>query len=275
MASLFSFSGIAWCLVTQTNALAGFTSPYTPTGRSALIPAPPWHYAGQLMSLELKVARDAAQALLPAGFTATGMGAAHFCDWQSTTDGTELLDPVYAQYKELILLVEAEYAGQRVFYCPFIYVDQDLSLARGWLQGWPKKIGSVWITRSYALDHPAAAPLRAGVRLGASLAVKDRRLAEAAINLTGEGADPIGFLAAPAYGLVASTTLLGDAPDRGTPTLARAVMSEKQISTAHGATGELQLYASPRDEVSLLGPEEVVRASTCAVALTVDGATTQ
>lgn len=261
--------------MTKTDSLAGFTSPYTPSGRSALIPAPPWHYAGQVISLELEVARDAAQSLVPYGFTATGIGAAHFCDWQSTTDGTELLDPVYAQYKELIVLVEAERAGQRVFYCPFIYVDQDLSLARGWLQGWPKKIGSVWITRSYDLEHPAAAPIRAGVRLGASLAVKDRRLAEATITLTGGPADPIGFLDAPAYGQVASPTLLGDTPDRGTPTTARAVVSEKQIGTAHGATGELRFHPSPRDEVSLLEPERVVRASTCTVALTVVGASEQ
>ncbi|ALG10121.1 acetoacetate decarboxylase family protein [Kibdelosporangium phytohabitans] len=258
--------------MTHPDFLTGFTGPYTPSGRSALISAPPWHYAGQVMSLELEFARDAAQSLLPHSFTATGEGAAHFCDWQFTTDGTELLDPVYAQYKEHIVLVEAERSGQRVFYCPFIYVDQDLSLARGWLQGWPKKIGSVWITRSYELEHPAAAPHRAGVRLGASLAVKDRRLAEAAITLTGEPAEPIGFLAAPTYGQVATPTLLGGTPDRGTPTTARALVSDKLIGTAHGATGELRFHPSPRDEVSLLEPERVVRASTCTVALTVVGA---
>lgn len=261
--------------MTLTDSLTGFTSPYTPSGRSALIPAPPWHYAGQVMSMEIEVGRDAAQSLLPGGFTATGLCAVHFCDWQYTTDGSELLDPVYAQYKEFIMLVEAERAAERVFYCPFIYVDQDLSLARGWLQGWPKKIGSVWITRSYGLEHPAAAPLRAGMRLGASLAVKDRRLAEATITLTGGPSGPIGLLAAPAYGLVASPTLLGDAPDRGSPKLARAVVSEKLIGTSHGATGDLRLYPGPYDEVSLLDPERVIRASACTVALTVVGASEQ
>ncbi len=38
-----------------------------------------------------------------------------------------------------------------------IYVDQDISLLRGWLQGWPKKIGQTWLTRSMPLIHPAAA----------------------------------------------------------------------------------------------------------------------
>ena len=61
--------------------LSGFTPPYTPSGRSALIPAPPWHYAGQLLSLAFDVDRAAVQSLLPEGFgSATGAAAAHFCE---------------------------------------------------------------------------------------------------------------------------------------------------------------------------------------------------
>ncbi len=250
----------------------GFLPPYTQSGRSALLAAPPWHYAGRVLSLELDVDQQAAQSLLPAdGGRATGRGAAHFCDWQATTDGSELLDPVYAQYKEFFLVVEVDRADARVLYCPFIYVDQDLSLARGWLQGWPKKVGSVWLTRSYELDHPAAARVRPGTRLGASASVKDRRLTDAALTVTDDPAEPIGFLAAPTFGLIAAPTLLG-APDRGTHTLARAVVDERVIGPAAGATGQLELYDSPRDEVSLLRPQRVRRASTCCVALTVTGA---
>jgi hypothetical protein len=72
----------------------------------------------------------------------------------------------------------------------------------------------VWLTRSYALDHPTAAPTRAGSRFGASLAVKDRRLAESVVTLAEEAAEPIGFLAAPTFGLLPSATLLGARGDR-------------------------------------------------------------
>ena len=252
--------------------LTGFTPPYTPSGRSALIPAPPWHYAGQLLSLAFDVDRAAAQDLLPDGFgQATGAAAAHFCEWQSTTDGSELLDPAYSQYREFLALIEVERQGARCFYCPFIYVDQDLSMARGWLQGWPKKFGSVWLTRSYDLDHPAAAPARAGSRFGASLAVKDRRLAEAALTLTGEAAAPIGFLAAPSYGLVPAPSVLG-APDRGSPTLARAAVTNKVQGPAHAATGTLRFLDSPRDELALLQPKAVTAASVSTFAMTITGA---
>jgi hypothetical protein len=117
--------------------------------------------------------------------------------------------PDLAQYKEFLVLVEADRGGARASYCPFIYVDQDISMVRGSLQGLPKKIGSIWMTRSYDLDHPAAAPIRDGTRFGASLSVKDRRLAEATITLNGAPAEPIGLLAMPIFGLVGSPTLIG------------------------------------------------------------------
>src|SRR5438552_18289630 len=160
--------------------LAGFISPYTPSAQSSLLPPPPWHYAGQVLSLLFEVDSATAQCLLPDGFgRATGCAAAHFCEWQWTTDGSELLDPIYAQYKEFVALIEVERDGGPVFYCPFIYVDQDLSMIRGHLQGMPKKLACIWMTRNYELDHPAAARMEIGCRIGASLAVKDRRLAEA------------------------------------------------------------------------------------------------
>jgi hypothetical protein len=71
----------------------------------------------------------------------------HFADWQATTDGRELLNPVYAQYRETIVVVEIERPDGTLSlfnFCPFIWVDQDISLVRGYLQGWPKKLGSTY-----------------------------------------------------------------------------------------------------------------------------------
>jgi acetoacetate decarboxylase len=252
--------------------LSGFTPPYTPSGRSSLIPPPPWHYAGQVMSLAFQIDREAGQSFLPDGFgAATGSAACHFFEWQWTTDGSELLDPIYAQYKEFFVLIEADRGGARAFYCPFIYVDQDMSMVRGWLQGLPKKVGSVWMTRSYDLDHPAAAPVRKGTRFGASLSVKDRRLADAKITLRGGNAESIGFLAGPTFGLVGSPTLIGN-PSAGNKRLVRAAVNLAVRGPAFAATGELQLFASPRDELAALRPRSVTAASLSTFALTVVGA---
>ncbi|MBF0168149.1 MAG: acetoacetate decarboxylase family protein [Alphaproteobacteria bacterium] len=252
--------------------LNGFTPPFTPSGRSALLPAPPWHYAGSVLSLSFPTDRSAAQSLLPDGFgQATGRAYGHFCDWQATTDGSELLDPAYAQYKEFFVLIEAERANGPGLYCPFIYVDQDISLVRGLLQGWPKKLGSIWMTRSYGLDHPAAAPLQKGSRFGGTLAVKDRRLAEAAITLSGQPGEKLGFLAIPTFALIAKPSLL-DSPDSGPKTLAKAKIEGVTAGTFHAGKGTLRFLESPRDELALLAPLGEAEASLGTFAMTITGA---
>jgi hypothetical protein len=246
----------------------GFTPPYSPTGRSSLVPPPPWHYAGQILSLAFAVDAAIAQGFLPDGFgPATGRAVVHVCEWQATSDGWELLDPAYAQYREFFILLEAERAGAAAMYCPFIYVDQDISMARGW----PKKMGSVWMTRPYDLDHPAACPCRAGTRLGASLAVKDRRLAEARVELDGSDGPRLGFLSTPTFGLVARPSLLNGA-DPGIPILARATVGDFVAGRFHGGSGELRLFDSPRDEMAALAPRGPVGASLGHVAFTIAGA---
>ena len=58
-----------------------------------------------------------------------------FLDWRSCSDGgAELLDPARSQYKEFFITVNALYEGEEVAYCPYIWVDRDFALARGWIQ---------------------------------------------------------------------------------------------------------------------------------------------
>ena len=54
---------------------------------------------------------------------------------------------------------------------------------RGLVQGWPKQIGSTWMTRSFDLPSKASPVVGPGGKFGATLAVKERRLMEATITL--------------------------------------------------------------------------------------------
>ncbi len=116
-----------------------FTAPFTSSGRSAIVPSPPWHYAGWMMNVAIRCdTANSVKVVHPALGRLTGKGCIHFVDWQATTDGRELLDPIYSQYRETIVIVEIERPDGRLFnFCPFIWVDQDISLIRGLLQGWP------------------------------------------------------------------------------------------------------------------------------------------
>ncbi len=254
--------------------LHGFTPPFTPRGTASIVPPPPWHYAGWLVSVEFECDRARAAPFVPESLgKASGRGTVHFADWQATTDGSELLDPVQAQYRETIVLLElVRPDGSAANFCPFIYVDQDVSLVRGHLQGWPKKMGSTWLTRSLPLEHPAAAPLRAGTRLGATLAVKDRRLVEARLELTGRPGAPLGFAARPTLLTVGLPDLTR--PERP-PELrhVRSIVKDPVTSAWHEARAELAFLDAPREELPELAPHAVTRASAGWMGMTIAGAT--
>ena len=250
-----------------------FTPPYTVSGRSALVAPPPWHYAGWLLNIAFGFdAARGADLVPPVIGRTTGEGCVHFADWQATTDGSELLDPVQAQYRETIVVLEVERPdGSRCGFCPAIWVDQDVSMLRGLLQGWPKKMGSTWLTRSLPLDHPAAAPLRAGTRLGASLAVKDRRVIEAEARLSGEPGRPLGFLEAPTLGIAGLPDLREPARAPALQLL-RADVVQPTASGWHAASATLRVFEHPREELSLLGELQAGDASAGWFGLTVVGA---
>ena len=91
--------------------------------------------------------------------------------------GEELLDPVRSQYKECFVVVRCKWQGEHYSRCVFIWVDKDFALARGWYQGYPKKLGQIWMTRPVTVGR-AGPRLEPGGRFGATLAANDRRLAE-------------------------------------------------------------------------------------------------
>lgn len=172
--------------------LNGYTAPRTPRGTSSLAPTPPWNYVSNSLAIEFEADPAKVAAFLPDGLGPdSGLCAVYFAEWQFATDqGEEYLDPVGSQYKEAIFLVSARYRGEPVAYCPFIWVDQDVALMRGLAQGWPKQIGSVWVTRAFDLPSKASPALASGGRFGASLAVKDRRLVDATVTLREETNTP-------------------------------------------------------------------------------------
>jgi acetoacetate decarboxylase len=174
--------------------LKGFTVPLTPQGQSALATLPPWHYSSDCIAVEYWTNPDAIQALLPPGLSldqkSNGRAFFWFLDWQFTGSNDEVTDPARYQYREAFALVEAIFDGKPVNYCPFIFVDNDAALARGWTQGFPKKLASVYQTRTFAAPSAAAAPLAPGSRFGASVAAHGERLATARIQLEQRVKDP-------------------------------------------------------------------------------------
>ena len=77
-----------------------------------------------------------------------GAVALIWADWQSAGDDlSEVLDPVRSQYKEAFVVIRCQWDDETWSRCPYIWVDKDFALVRGYHQGYPKKLGDIWMTR--------------------------------------------------------------------------------------------------------------------------------
>jgi acetoacetate decarboxylase len=253
--------------------LHGFTHPRTPGGTSSLVATPPWHFAGDILAVTFEADAAAAASLLPEGLElASAQCAVYFIDWQFATDaGDEYLDPSRSQYRETLFLLSARFEGTPVSFCPFIWVDQDISLMRGLIQGWPKQLGSTWITRPHTLVSKAAPTLGPGGRFGASLCVKDRRLAEARVTVRESDAEP----PAPGFAKAVNLRYFPDltAGRHHLPLvhdLVQLKSRDVQISSVWKGDAELTLLEHPTLELTLLKPTKVLAGYRFSAAMTVD-----
>jgi acetoacetate decarboxylase len=239
----------------------GFLFPRTATGRSSLLPAPPWHYSGEMLTLEYRTDPVAVAELLPAPLEPAeddpGAVAVIWADWQSCSDSfEELVDPVRSQYKEAFVVVRCRYRGRHYSRCVYIWVDKDYAMVRGHHQGYPKKLGSVHLTRPVTVGR-AGPRLEPGGRFGATLAAYDRRLIEASFTITGPS-DHAGFVnALPMVHHRWSPAIESD----GTDSLAELVtMAGYDAEVGRCFTGhfELALFDSPVEELTRLAPVEPI-----------------
>src|SRR4029078_6468440 len=98
--------------------------------------------------------------------------------------------PELLQCRNCFLLVDALYQGKPISYCPYIFVDNDAAIARGWTQGYPKRLGQVFQTRYYAATRQAGRALSRGSKFAGSLTAGGQRLAEALVTLRQPVTDP-------------------------------------------------------------------------------------
>jgi acetoacetate decarboxylase len=243
--------------------LGGFWYPRTPRGESSVVPPPPWHYSGDVLTIEYRTDPGGVAVWLPPGVEQADDDpdavALIFADWQSCgADGAELLDPVRSQYREAFVVVRCRRGGETYSRCVLIWVDKDFALARGWFQGYPKKLGSIWMTRPVTVG-------RAGPRLGsggvfaATRAPNARRLADAVVTLTEEGGTG-GFVNA--LPMLHSRWLPSIAADGADVHADLVTMrsADVEVGPVWRGTAELALYETPGEELASLRVVEPIAA---------------
>jgi len=261
--------------MTRFAAAQGFMGPFSHGGGASIAPYPPWHYAADFITIECWVDPEAIEALLPPGVglhpDERGLVTVSFVDWQACTDaGGELLDPVRSQYRECIVLASVQYEGKLMQYCPYIVVDQDTSLARGWALGYPKKIGSVWVTRSMGVASIASPGLEPGAAFAGTVAVKDRRLAEGHVKLEGRAqSSAVTFGSRPIIALRHFPSMFEGQLDRPAVfELVRLQAENVQAGPVWEGAAALAVFDSPTEPLSALRPTRVGRGWRYSLAMT-------
>jgi len=243
--------------------MTGFLPPFTPSGKTALVPEMPWYYSGTLLTVEYRTDTANVRALLPPELDLApedpGAVAFIWADWQScSTGGAELLDPARSQYLEAFAVVRCSYEGVTYSRCVLIWVTTDFAIGRGIFQGYPKKLGSIHMTR--AMNHGKAAPrVEAGAKFGASLAAYDHRLATARWTLKAP-ADTNGFVNG--HPMLHHRVMPSLDPTQEQNSLWQLVTMggvDADLGTPWSAKAELNLFDSPWDEpAELLPVEEII-----------------
>ncbi len=202
-------------------------------------------------------------ALLPAPLSLVdeaddpGAVAVIFADWQSCgSDFAELDDPIRSQYKEAFVVVRCKYRDVVYSRCVYIWVDKDFALVRGHFQGYPKKLGSVWMTRpvTTGIAGPRLAP---GGRFAGTVGIYDQRVLDVRVTLREQSAGH-GFVNG--HPMLHSRYMPSISAD-GTDAMDELVtMSgvDVELGQAWKGDAEISFGNSPVEEVSRLVPHEMI-----------------
>lgn len=253
----------------------GFSVPMSASGRSATAPYPPWHYVGDFLAIEYQADPGEIAELLPPGMSLgedAGKCAVFFSDCQYATEGgEELFEPAVSQYRECLVVAAAVFDGKPSAFMPYIFVDNDNSMVRGLIQGMPKQLASVRMTRAYDVRSPAAGFVGEGGRFGATLAHRDRRLAEARVVLQSKSDHAPNRMMARLINRRHYADLEGT--NHAKPLIDQLVRQKtRDISISDIWTGEasLSIFDSPTHELGRLKPVKVGAGYRYTFAMTID-----
>ena len=214
-------------------------------------------------------------AVVPRPMTAVDDGSATFVfiDWSSSADADPRIaaDPARGQYKEAYVEVHATLEDTKVARVPYIWVDNDLSFARGHIQGFPKKLGTIAITKPVAVGR-GGPRLAAGATFTGHVASLGRQLARGSVTLDAPAAP--GFIPKAMRLPIWHTRLVPDLAG-GAPLvhdLARNQLTNFEVADVWSGSGQLAFYESDFEELSALQPLEIVGGFRCSIAFTITGA---
>lgn len=254
--------------------LKGYTLPLSLEGKAALIDPPPWHYGGDVMHLIFEGNKEKMSALLPPPLVPgpnPGLGVLWFVEWVSVSDSRPDLasvNPERSMYRECIVMIECQFEGVPGYYVPYIWVDNDFTLMRGFIQGFPKKLGSIYITRLHDYT-PVIGGRKEGATMKGICVAHAERIVEGSLTLhrpiQPEEVPPVKFY------------LMRHLPDYENSDgisvleITTSTVTNVKVGNAWAGNSEICLLPSPFEEVAELGPISPSGGYSFSIGITITG----
>jgi acetoacetate decarboxylase len=154
---------------------------------------------------------------------------------------------------------------------PYIWVDNDLSFSRGHIQGFPKKAGTIAISRPVVVGR-GGPRLETGSTFTGHVSSLGVQLARGSVTLAEPAADGIvpKAMRLPVWHTRLVPDLAGGPPL--VHDLACNLVSDFNVTDVWTGAGALDLYPSEFEELVALAPVLVTGGFRCSVAFTIVGA---
>ncbi len=166
--------------------------------------------------------------------------------------------------------MNALYRGDPVHTCPYMYVNSDVAMARGWIQGWPKKFGDVGTTRPFPFPAKAAPMVGPGGRFGGTVGANGRRLAETVVQLERVSDDPVYLGKRRVVNRRYFPQLAGGgAAKPPVDELVRSILSGVTQTEVWEGEAYLKFFPAPDNELDAFHPLEVRRGYRYSMVLTI------
>lgn len=236
-----------------------YSLPITKSGKSAIVQPPPYVYAVDYIAVYVKINEEIANSLLPPGLELASDNAwiyvSEFLSYPEHHDEITYQDPELTVYREGAVALNVILDGQKYLYFPFMWVDKDWALIRGYINGYPKKIANISLSKFHPLMPGREGPAP-GVKLGGYVARNGYTLYRIEVELR----DRTNSLPITAFG---PTLTIRRYPATGSGQrdvweYVTVIKGESKTADIWTGRGFITIGWGPNDEVNLLQIKEVI-----------------
>jgi len=230
--------------------------PFSSTGRSSIVLDKVNYYAGNFIVVHVKVDKESLKNVIPRIFETDGEALLSIREFVTVMGNrTDLLydEPMLTQYNESAIGVKVYYEGGIFQYYPFMWVDKDFATVRGWLNGFPKKMANIQLTKLHPLLPQANEP-REGLTIGGYVSRGSSLLFKIKVTLKEKIEKP------PSFG---PTLLIRDYPAEGEGEasvleLVRLDLQDLKFIDVWKGNAEIEIGGGVNDEVDSFKIEEII-----------------